>query len=119
MPNIKKLVAGDIVHAGEDCLTVTLVDPIQLFVKATGADGTTSEYRPWQLLSSRPPVKNTEEKRWKKKKIKQEDEKLETPEENEDIMQDCKDIEKSFFFKLVLRGDRLLARVGDVYCVSI
>ena len=119
MPNIKKLVAGDIVYAGEDCLTVTLVDPIQLFIKATGADGTTSEYRPWQLLSSRPPVKNTEEKRRKRKKnIKLEDKKLETPEENEDIMQDCKDIEESFFFKLVLRGDGLLVQVGDVYCVS-
>ena len=59
------------------------------------------------------PVKSTEEKRWKrKKKIKQQDEKLETPEENEDIMQDCKDIEESFFFKLVLRGDGLLVRVG-------
>ena len=56
MPNIKKLKASDFVYVGDDCLQVTLVDPIQMFVTATREDGTTGEYRPWQLWSTRPPV---------------------------------------------------------------
>ena len=87
MPNIKKLVAGDLVYDGVRQLTVTLVDPIQLFVTAAGQDGNTCEYRPLELMSS-PPKKEPEGQRRRRKplkrKIDEEEVKSTEPQEGKD-----------------------------------
>ena len=95
MPNIKKLKAGDFVYVRDDCLQVTLVDPIQLFVTVTGEDGTSSEYRLWQLWSTRPPFHSKVTR--KRQKTKQEDRRTleEDKDEDKDCSKDCSE-ERSF-----------------------
>ena len=71
MPNINKLAAGDSVYVGEKLLTVTLVDPIRLFVNAKDDTGSVIEFRPWQLHV--PAKKEEEGKARRKGRPKQEE----------------------------------------------
>ena len=71
MPNINKLAAGDAVYVGEKLLTVTLVDPIHLFVNAKDDTGSIIEFRPWQLHV--PAKKEEQGTAWRKGCPKQEE----------------------------------------------
>ena len=134
MPNIKKVVAGDYLYIGNNQLTVTSVDPIQLFVGTVDQNGVTKEYRPWQLSLS-PWKKPEDRKRKREKRVKNKEKKEENeekkkeeepcekkaranPDEERDESMDCKDNGDISYFKFVLRDDGLEVRVGELYSVS-
>ena len=75
-------------------------------------DGITNEHRPWELSSLPPPRK--EGRRPAKRMRKLENGKSEGQEIKKKIdCMDYKDNGVTFYFKSVLREDRLLVRVGD------
>ena len=119
MPNIKKLVAGDLVYDGVKQLTMTLVDPIQLFITAAGQDENTYEYQPWELIWSLLQEKTEGQHRRRKpikRKIDVEEVKLTGPEK--DSINSGNENDTDFCFKLVLRDNGLTVKVGDVCRVN-
>ena len=118
MPNINKLAAGDAVYVGEKLLTVTLVDPIHLFVNAKDDTGSIIEFRPWQL---HVPAKKEEEGTARRKGCPKQDEDAAAVEESAPKRmknsEDSGDTGDSFFFKSVLRSDGVFVRLGGTYFV--
>ena len=118
MPNINKLAAGDAVYVGEKLLTVTLVDPIHLFVNAKDDTGSIIEFRPWQL---HVPAKKEEEGTARRKGCPKQEEDAAAVEESAPKRmknsEDSGDTGDSFFFKSVLHSDGVFVRLGGTYFV--
>ena len=117
MPNINKLAAGDSVYVGEKLLTVTLVDPIRLFVNAKDDTGSIIEFRPWQL---HVPAKKEEGKAQRKGRPQQEEDAVAVEESVPKRIknsEDSGDTGDGFFFTSVLRSDGVFVRIGGTYFV--